>query len=299
MELPRPYPDELVGSLLERAVRFFGIGRAQLLQKLSGRRLESHSFLLTSCAGLAEAHGMSFEEFLSSHTILPYVTAFLRRQEGQRVISMLLNGEHLRGNRAALTVRTSVDGQCLRCCPVCVKEELSRYGESYWHRTHQLAGVAVCEKHNAGLLVTGFRITRSSHTPPPHEVGCVQLPMLQDSSGEAQWAIACVSTLILRSAFDHEQLTERHRTLARMLGYLSPAGTVYPRLLLQDVHHYFGDPFLSKHQCSFVDDHKGQWPVKLLLESAKVATPVKHVLLMSFLGSKLKLIPPSPPIWSR
>lgn len=295
MELPRPFPDELVGSLLERAVRFLGIGRAQLLQKLSGRRLESHSFLLTSCAGLAEAHGMSFEEFLRRHTILPYVTAFLRRQEGLRVISMLLNGQHLRGNRAALTVRTSVDGQCLRCCPVCVQEELSRFGESYWHRTHQLAGVEVCEKHNAGLLVTDFRITHASITPPPHEVGCVHLPMLQGHSDETRWAIAYVSALILRSAFDHEQLTERHRTQASMLGYLSPAGTVWSQLLLQDVHSYFGDPFLSKHQCLFVEDHKGQWPVKLLLESAKVATPLKHVLLMSFLGSKLKLFPPVPP----
>jgi hypothetical protein len=40
----------------------------------------------------------------------------------------------------------------LRYCPLCVAEDISEYGETYWHRKHQLPGSYYCTKHQARLV---------------------------------------------------------------------------------------------------------------------------------------------------
>jgi TniQ/Tn7-like transposition protein D len=293
MYLPRPYPDEIVGSALNRAVRLLGLGHVQLLQRLVGHKLIAHSFLVTKFAGVAQAYGMPLDEFLDAHTVLPYVMAFMTRRDRQRVITTLITGHHPRGETAALTLRTSLERQPLRLCPICVGEERSTYGESYWHRTHQLSGVEVCEKHNADLLVTEFIAGRAPNVPPPHEVRRVTT-MGSDTSDEARWAIACVSALLLRSSCDQAQLTRDYRRHALLMGYLNQVGAVHQAQLLHDLRLYFGAPFLARYQCSFDDSKKGQWPIKLLLESAHVATSLRHVLLMAFMESHVLSLPKMP-----
>jgi len=39
----------------------------------------------------------------------------------------------------------------MRVCPLCVKEDRERYGETYWHLSHQLQGIDVCHKHGCYL----------------------------------------------------------------------------------------------------------------------------------------------------
>lgn len=36
-------------------------------------------------------------------------------------------------------------------CPICVQEDRIRYGECYWHRTHQVKGIRVCPTHRVFL----------------------------------------------------------------------------------------------------------------------------------------------------
>lgn len=293
MHLPRPYPDEIVGSALNRAVRILGLGHVHLLQGLVGQKLTGHPFLVTKFAGVARAYGMPLDEFLGAHTVLPYVTAFMTRRDRQRVTSTLMSGHHPRGDTAALILRTSLERQPLRLCPICVDEEASTYGESYWHRVHQLSGVEVCEKHNADLLVTEFIAGRAPNIPPPHEVRG-GLAVRPDTSDEARWAIACVSALLLRSSCDQGQLTRDYRRHALHMGYLSPIGDVHQAMLLHDLRLYFGSAFLGRYQCTFDDKKMGQWPTKLLLESAHVATSLRHVLLMAFMESHLLSLPKMP-----
>lgn len=52
----------------------------------------------------------------------------------------------------------------MRYCPLCAAADRQRYGETYWHRKAQLAGVDICLEHrcrlvdsNVGLAVEGLR----------------------------------------------------------------------------------------------------------------------------------------------
>ena len=39
----------------------------------------------------------------------------------------------------------------LKYCPICAEEDRQKYGETYWHRNHQIRGMQVCYKHNCML----------------------------------------------------------------------------------------------------------------------------------------------------
>ena len=39
----------------------------------------------------------------------------------------------------------------LHVCPVCMKEEIGKFGHFYYHRAHQLPGVSVCHEHKTSL----------------------------------------------------------------------------------------------------------------------------------------------------
>ena len=41
--------------------------------------------------------------------------------------------------------------QLLKFCPACFENDISRYGEAYWHRTHQIPGILVCLEHKTLL----------------------------------------------------------------------------------------------------------------------------------------------------
>jgi TniQ/Tn7-like transposition protein D len=45
----------------------------------------------------------------------------------------------------------------LRLCPICAEEDKKAYGEPYWHRSHQVAGIATCYRHRIRLVETFIR----------------------------------------------------------------------------------------------------------------------------------------------
>jgi len=47
----------------------------------------------------------------------------------------------------------------LKYCVLCAKEDISQYGETYWHRSHNLPEVLACYKHNCQLEVFNSNIS--------------------------------------------------------------------------------------------------------------------------------------------
>ena len=69
----------------------------------------------------------------------------------------------------------------LRYCPDCAREDMERYGETYWHRMSQLPGVEYCLKHGTPIRdseVT-FRQITMAFCPASHALQC--LPLQEDA----------------------------------------------------------------------------------------------------------------------
>jgi len=47
----------------------------------------------------------------------------------------------------------------LRYCPICAEADRERYGESYWHRVHQMQGVDICPYHHCRLVDSSVLIS--------------------------------------------------------------------------------------------------------------------------------------------
>lgn len=48
----------------------------------------------------------------------------------------------------------------MKYCPLCADEDRKQYGETYWHRKHQIRGVTVCYKH--GCMLENSSVTAKS-----------------------------------------------------------------------------------------------------------------------------------------
>jgi len=98
------------------------------------------------------ASGITRGAIAAGHTLYPYFAITYAqdfRAEMGRVVS---GGKPAPSNDriGALKSRRSWP-EYLRYCHLCARDDISAYGEPYWHRSHQLEGAAYCLKHEARL----------------------------------------------------------------------------------------------------------------------------------------------------
>lgn len=195
MRIGRPYEDEIVGSILSRATRNYGLRLNQVLNILTGKPRKSHSFVITHHPGVAEACGMTPEAFRRRHTLFNYALAYMEARRKERLLGAGLDGDATSVPLGAIGQNLTRCSPPLRFCPQCVGAQVEQYGESHWRRAHQLPGVTICLDHKCTLLHTHLSLRSSVPLPPPHEVNgepqtfgvpeTVQLAI-------ARWSVACL-----------------------------------------------------------------------------------------------------------
>ena len=154
---PEFYPDELVYSVLARYYTQSGYMRytfaaEDLFQSKTARPDADFVNLYTSYTLEMLTRKMSMEDVILKHTMFPYYGRFLNKERRNQAFQALVK---MQGNyHNLLPMQKSKDGRKrhLRYCPVCVKEDRVKYGETYWHRVHQMIGIEVCPKHGCHLV---------------------------------------------------------------------------------------------------------------------------------------------------
>lgn len=165
---PEPYPDELVYSLLARYYAYAGyLGYRYAAEDLY-TNVAVHpdvEFLNPFSTDALEAitRNRSMESLIAEHTMFPYYARFLQLERRQRAFQTLLQMRS--GIRNDLLIpKHSGDTRYLRYCPVCTSEDRQAYGETYWHRAHQMQSVDVCPYHGCYLIHSAVPI--DSHSTP-------------------------------------------------------------------------------------------------------------------------------------
>src|SRR5690606_33041430 len=134
---------------------------------LSGTSNTAIPMLITRHVGFARAFGMTLEEFVLQHTLLPYAIAFMTPEARSRTLNSLLTDTNASISTAAQNATKG--SRWLRFCPECRKEALYQYGDSYWRRMHQLPGVLVCAIHRCALVVSNVSVRATTTMVPPVE----------------------------------------------------------------------------------------------------------------------------------
>lgn len=153
-----PYPDELLYSVIARYhIRSGNTNAKATLNDLfnsttvtSVVELPSNIDRLISNLPVAEAFNV--EELIYKHTMFPYYTAFITEDRAKRIYGYMLsdNGSKIYAELGLSNSYIKLN-IFIRFCPECVQEDLKLYGETYWHRIHQVAGLNFCIKHKNPL----------------------------------------------------------------------------------------------------------------------------------------------------
>jgi hypothetical protein len=164
VQFPSFYPDELVYSLLARYyvksgyMRYTFAAQDLFASKTVRPNIEFvNQYTPAACEILTK--NLPIEYIIEKHTMFPFYGRFIKQDRKQKAFESLCG---MKGNYYnLLPMQKSKDGKerHLRYCPICVSEDRERFGESYWHRLHQLQGMNCCSIHKCRLIDSSIVIS--------------------------------------------------------------------------------------------------------------------------------------------
>lgn len=289
LRLPTPYPDELIISVLTRAMIHNGLCPKRLLARLVGVAGRSNypAFLPTNLPLLAKQTRTDLAALLRNHTVFPYVVAFMPREEAIRFERKILGGcPPEKGSTASLVKSVTHALPEFRFCKQCALEDIATRGESYWRRSHCLPGVYICLIHNAPLLCSLARPRAFAQQLR------IALPQRQEKTSNAP---SCPQDVLLRiaqttAAICSDEWTYRrdwqrvYRMRAQDLQLTRSNGQVAGARIAFELREMFGIDFLTIAGCDF-KGVKNPWPAIMVREGNRAPfSTVKHVLMDAYLN---------------
>ncbi len=154
---PKIYPDELIYSVLSRFYQNCGYpnyifcAEDLFINKRVRPDMEFINELKPEVLHLL-CQNMLVEHLIEKHTMFPYYARFLPKERRIKGFEALCNMSGDYNNLLAVPKQKSAEERYLRYCPLCVKEDRDVYGETYWHRSHQMMEVDFCPKHGCRLI---------------------------------------------------------------------------------------------------------------------------------------------------
>lgn len=154
--LPELYPDELAYSWFAR----FGIHTGCISNAMIIRELYCHEtyddpsreFIghLNSTAKEVINNICNIKDLILNHTMYPAYARFVPLNQKLRALNKIGNEKIDIKYLLPVTPRNK-DDLFLKYCPVCAREDREHYGETYWHRQHQIRDILICPRHKCRL----------------------------------------------------------------------------------------------------------------------------------------------------
>lgn len=288
--LPKPYPDEIVGSVMLRGRLNLMMPLKPFLQWIYGTRSgrSSCSFVLEpALERVSSLCGLDAKELLYQHTVFPYVVAFLPPADVASLETKLLSPRHGElPSTAALSQNVVSASPFRRYCVHCARRDKERLGETYWHRSHQYPATLLCHEHRSPLVATTI----------PMSVGTVDdglsLPPVT-ASGRHRLAYSFPMAEALLKSTQHaanKPLEDAvawctgYRDRARSAGFVHPTGDLATGALSKAIYDYYGRKVLASLKAEMSTEWHKAWPSLLLRPGFKEPTSVvRHVLLDAYL----------------
>jgi TniQ len=279
----RPLPDESICSALMRTARRAGLPIGALTPALTGGRKWYPGFFQGGhLSTLADCLRVAPEELLWSHTYFPYATAFFHRAQQERCHANALAIGKTALGQSVVTQGVSEHCPFRRFCAACAKSDVLAWGESYWHRAHNLPGVRICLMHQLPLTETSLHTTGTGqwHDVVPAEAHGRSLSIPRLTPFDLELARMSLSLLAMRGdAADRLDRTHYRHALIRR-GLLSsdrPVNAVsLSRWAIETIGRSTQSLVLKNSDLDFA------WMAQMVRPNVGItATPFKHIIFQS------------------
>lgn len=299
--LPLPYPDELLYSVITRhQLRMNNTSPKWTLREVFGTEnviptvdLPSH---IDDLSKRSQLIGISSDQWIDEHTLYAFYAPFLPSERCRRLRQMMKSKDGAGIHTLTGTTASSVDRSSdLRFCPVCYEEDITRYGEPYWHRTLQATGVMICPNHSVVLHRIVYPVAdRHGLTVLPIARCLFQSePVLMNLSERTVLRlqeIALDAQLLLGMSQSHEFYDLREPLLYKLSeqGWLTPAKRIRQRELAEQFTIYYGKELLEMLGCmTYGNDYS--WLAVATRKARRAVHPLRQLLLIRFLFGSFRL----------
>lgn len=166
-----PLPDEHLASVVARFHRRNANSTVQqTLNQLFGDPRDAKQKKQRSLARFFENVGMTDireqASYLDRTTVWPLKRIWRTfEQDIGRVRTLMSVSTNVLTRDIQSELRVRLPHWLFRFCPDCVRDDISHHGVAYWHRIHQINGVAVCPKHQSALQIDAIGKLKSRRQP--------------------------------------------------------------------------------------------------------------------------------------
>lgn len=273
-----PYEDELCYSIFSRYyirsgyLSFASVAEDLFKHSKCKPNIEFCNMLSDDVLG----HIGSLYDIITKHTMFNYYSAFLSSERKQEVKRMALD-MNIKSLTNALPLPKCRYKRYLRYCPMCVDEDRTKYGETYWHRSHQLYGINVCYKHSCKLIDASVPITSSASPSLVTAEECITNIGNIITANDIETKIAEYAYKVLTSYSDsYSAIGDYLQYRIQNTKYISSRGASRNiRLLTSDFNEYYKDIDLL----GFKED----WQIEKVFNNQRFNS-YENCLLGMFLG---------------
>ena len=300
---PIPYPDELVYSICARfSDRVHYRSPLSVLEELLGTKtgtaiagLPTH--LAHLVANLPPGYPATVDGFIDQHTLLPFYAPFLLTDNLRRLYADMrsMNAKGVQGYVSAATSGLPMP-KWLRFCPMCVEADREQWGECYWHRAHQISGVAACPTHAVWLEQSNERIRfrkqskefvpaeRAIRPMPPRPLNLSNTghQMALQLARDAHWLLHQVHL-----PTDLETLQKRYRVVLIHRDLATPSGLLHRQKIWREFRSYYPPELSRLLNCDLDKRITALWLSHLVHDPRRLYHPIHHLLMIHFLGYSL------------
>jgi hypothetical protein len=230
--------------------------------------------------------------WINNNTLLPFYAPFLPRKRLNKLIAWMRGS--IRGGSIHMSIghmASSIPSpRYLRYCLRCLEEDAQEYGETYWHRSHQAAGVHLCHKHEEWLIEDdSFAAGKHDFRLAPDKTPPRKQSALEDERNLAHHlSLAQMVGWLLEHHDVHsyglQALHRKYLHHLQRLGLATFSGRVAQRELVDRFVAFYGETFLRQIHCLVDKDSEDNWLSALVRKPRKASHPVRHFLLINFLG---------------
>jgi hypothetical protein len=288
---PTPYPDELFYSICARYhFKSRNASYKQTMDDLFGSKtataiVDMPNRLNALFENIPTGTALTPDYFIKSSTLYPVYQPFLSKEKAES-ISQSMKGNH--GNHKGMITSGYIKPpKYFRFCPKCIEEDEKCWGEAYWHRVHQISGVELCPIHFCWLGESQLRLESRRSAQAFYSVCSVENQQVSKSEFEYYdhfKVIALDFNWLLNNevpTLGFQQLNAKYLHLLNKKGYITVLGKVRQELLVESMIDFYGSEFLKKLNSEKVN----RWLKDLFKNNDSMTHPLRHILLMRFLGT--------------
>ena len=294
---PTIYEDELLYSAIARYHKRSGNANTQhtLIDLFSTANISASVFLPSNIdilIGNMPINCQYTSDFIiKKHTLLPFFTAFSNQDLSDYLVK-LMTGD-INGNTYAKMGIIASDlklNKYFKFCPKCLNEDIEKYGEIYWHRSHQVPGMIVCHKHKVLLedSTVKTRMFKHSYIVTAEKENCIVKKRINNYNNDEFEKLCELSNII-----NYILTTETNKNNSdwyqdNYINYLIKSNlatfnkVVNQKELVKSFKDYYNDKILNELNCN-ISYEKDNWIKRITRKGKYSDNTLQNILFLNFL----------------